>query len=192
MPSAKILEQKKQATEKLVATLKAAQSGVVVGYTGITVDLDTEMRSKLRGAGVEYKVYKNTMSSRACKEVGYGDLSDKLVGMTAVATSATDPIAPAKILKEYADKVPTFEIKGGFIDGRVIDVSEVETLASIPPKEVLISKLLGSIRSPLFGFAYAIQAVIDKAGEAAPAQTEAAPAEASETASAEQPAPAAE
>lgn len=180
MPSAKILEQKQKETAVLVEKLRAASAGVVVNYTGITVDLDTEMRAKLRKAGVEYKVYKNTMSSRACDEVGYGALREHLVGMTALATSVEDPIAPAKILKEYAEKVPTFELKGGFIDGRVIDASEVETLASIPSKEILIAKLLGSIRSPLYKFAYALQAVIDKSGEApaeAPAE-EAAPAEA--------------
>ena len=100
-----------------------------------------------------------------------------LSGMTAIAIAGNDPIAPAKVLKEYASKIESFEILAGYLDGVVVDKATVETLADIPSKEVLIAKLLGSIKSPLYGFAYAIQAIVDKDG--APAE-EAAPAEAAE------------
>ena len=108
--------------------------------------------------------------------------------MNAIAISFEDPIAPAKILKEYAEKIETFEIRGGILEGAVVDAATVNELAEIPPKEVLIAKLLGSIQSPLYKLAYALQAVVDKGEEAAPAAEEAAPAEAP----AEEAAPAAE
>lgn len=169
MPSAKILESKKVIVENLAAKVKEAQAGVLVNYSGISVEDDTKMRAALRAAGVEYKVYKNSVIGRACSEAGY-DFSGKLEGMTAIAVSATDPVAPAKILKEYADKVETFEIKGGFIDGGVIDASVVNDIASIPSKETMICKIMGSVKSPLYNLAYALQAIIDKSGEAPAAE----------------------
>lgn len=169
MPSAKILESKKVIVENLAAKVKEAQAGVLVNYAGISVEEDTKMRAALRAAGVEYKVYKNSVIGRACSEAGY-DFSDKLEGMTAIAVSATDPVAPAKILKEYADKVETFEIKGGFIDGGVVDVDAVNAIASIPSKETMICKIMGSVKSPLYNLAYALQAIIDKSGEAPAAE----------------------
>ena len=172
MPSAKILESKKVIVSALTEKVKAAQSGVLVNYSGISVEDDTKMRAAMRAAGVEYKVYKNSVIGRACEAAGY-DFSDKLDGMTAIAVSASDPVAPAKILKEYADKVETFVIKGGFIDGGVIGVDEINAIADIPSKETMICKIMGSMRSPLYNLAYALQAIIDKTGE----QTEPADAE---------------
>jgi large subunit ribosomal protein L10 len=103
--------------------------------------------------------------------VGYGDMKQYLNGMTAIAISETDAVAPAKVLKKYAEKVESFQILAGYVDGAVIDAKTVEELAEIPSKEILIAKLLGSIRSPLFKFAYAIKAIAEKdgEGEAAPA-----------------------
>ena len=169
MPSAKILESKKVIVENLAAKVKEAQAGVLVNYSGISVEDDTKMRAALRAAGVEYKVYKNSVIGRACSEAGY-DFSDKLEGMTAIAVSVTDPVAPAKILKEYADKVESFEIKGGFIDGGVVDAAAVNAIASIPSKETMICKIMGSVKSPLYNLAYALQAIIDKSGEAPAAE----------------------
>jgi large subunit ribosomal protein L10 len=166
MPSAKILAKKQAETEALAEKIKAASAGVLVNYTGITVEQDTALRTALRNAGVEYKVMKNTLTGRACEMVGYGDMKQYLEGMTALAISVDDPIAPAKILKEYAEKVESFEIKAGFIDGGVIDANAVNELASIPAKEVLIAKMLGSLQSPISGLAVALQAVVDKSGEA--------------------------
>ncbi len=175
MPSAKILEQKVAATAALVEKIKAAPSGVLVSYSGITVDQDTALRKALREAGVDYKVYKNTMTERACNEAGYPEMKQYLTGMTALAVATEDAVAPAKILKEYADKIPTFEIKAGFIDGELLDQKGVLQLAEIPNKETLVCKVMMGIQNPLYKLAYALQAIIDKSGEEVPA--EAAPAE---------------
>ena len=177
MPSNKVLEQKQAAVAALAEKMRLAQSGVLVKYEGITVEQDTKLRAALRAAGVEYTVTKNTLTGRACDEVGYGEMKQYLSGMTAIALGMTDPIAPAKIMKEYADKIPTFEIKAGFVDGGVLDTAGVEALAAIPGKEQLIAKVLGSLMSSLYGFAYVLQAKIDK--DSAPAEEAAAePAEA--------------
>ena len=179
MPSKSILAQKQQAVAELAEQLKASTAGVLVNYQGITVDDDTKMRKALREAGVKYMVMKNSLTGRACDEVGLGDMKQYLTGMTAIAIGTTDPIAPAKVLKEYAEKVESFQILAGYLDGAVVDATTVNTLADIPSKEVLIAKLLGSIKSPLYGLAYALQAVVDKNGEAAPAaEATEAPAEA--------------
>lgn len=174
MPSEKILEQKKAIVEGLADKFGRAASGVLVKYEGITVEQDTAMRAALRAAGIEYTVIKNTLIGKACDKAGFEALKPNLEGMNAIALSFDDPIAPAKILKEYADKIETFEIRGGILDGAVIDAGTVNELASIPPKEVLIGKLLGSIQSPLYGLACGLQAIIDKSGEAPAETTEAA------------------
>ena len=176
MPSNKILEEKKQVVESLAAKMQTAASGVLVKYEGITVADDTALRAALRKAGVEYSVVKNTLTGRACDIAGYGDMKQYLSGMTAIAISQDDPIAPAKIMKEYADKIPSFEIKAGFVDGGVIDQAGVEALAATPSKEVLIGKMMGSLMSSLYGLAYVLQAKIDKeneGGEATEAPAEA-------------------
>ena len=170
MPSNSILAQKQQIVADLAEQLKASTAGVLVNYQGITVEDDTKMRKALREAGVKYMVVKNSLTGRACDEVGFGDMKQYLSGMTAIAIGADDPIAPAKVLKEYAEKVESFSILAGYLDGKVIDVKTVEALADIPSKEVLIAKFLGSIKSPLYGFAYALQAVIDKDQADAPAE----------------------
>ena len=169
MPSNKILEEKKQVVEALAAKMQAAQSGVLVKYEGITVAEDTELRAALRKAGVEYSVMKNTLTGRACDIAGYGDMKQYLSGMTAIAISESDPIAPAKIMKEFADKINCFEIKAGFVDGGVLDQAGVEALAATPSKEVLIGKMMGSLMSSLYSFAYVLQAKIDKENEGAEA-----------------------
>ena len=169
MPSKSILEQKQAAVAELAELLRNSPAGVLVNYQGITVDADTKLRKALRESGVKYMVVKNSLTGRACEEVGLGDMKQYLSGMTAIAVSENDPIAPAKIIKEYAEKIESFEILAGYLDGAVVDKNTVIELADIPSKEVLIAKLLGSIKSPLYGFAYAIQAIIDKDGEAAPA-----------------------
>ena len=180
MPSNAILEQKKQVVADLAEQIKTSAAGVVVNYQGITVENDTALRKALREAGVKYVVMKNTLTGRACDMCGYGDMKQYLNGMTAIAISnAEDPIAPAKILKEYAEKIESFKILAGYVDGEVIDAQGVNSLADIPSKEVLIAKFLGSIKSPIYNLAYALQAVVDKkneGGEEAPA-AEAAPAE---------------
>lgn len=170
MPSKSILEQKQAIVTELAEKLKNSPAGVVVNYQGITVDADTQMRKALREAGVTYTVMKNSLTGRACDEVGLGEMKQYLSGMTAIAIGTDDAVAPAKVLKEYAEKIESFEILAGYLDGKVVDKAMVEQLADIPSKDVLIAKLLGSIKSPLYGLAYALQAVVDKDGEAAPAE----------------------
>ena len=169
MPSKSILEQKQAVVADLAEMLKNSPAGVLVNYQGITVDDDTKLRKALRESGVKYMVMKNSLTGRACDEVGLGEMKQYLTGMTAIAISDSDPIAPAKVIKEYVEKIESFEILAGYLDGAVVSKETVQALADIPSKEVLIAKLLGSIKSPLYGFAYALQAVIDKNGEAAPA-----------------------
>ena len=176
MPSNKILEEKKQVVESLAAKIKSAQAGVLVKYEGIKVSEDTALRAALRKAGVEYTVMKNTLTGRACDIAGYGEMKQYLSGMTAIATSQDDPLAPAKIMKEFADKIESFEIKAGFVDGGILDLAGVEALAATPSKEVLVAKMMGSLMSSLYSFAYVLQAKIDKENggeEAAEAPAEA-------------------
>ena len=174
MPSNKILEEKKQVVESLAAKIQTAKAGVLVKYEGIKVAEDTELRNALRKAGVEYTVMKNTLTGKACDIAGYGDMKQYLNGMTAIAISQDDPIAPAKIMKEFADKIDCFEIKAGFVDGGILDQAGVESLAATPSKEVLIAKMMGSLMSSLYGFAYVLQGKIDKEnGEGAEAPAEA-------------------
>jgi large subunit ribosomal protein L10 len=164
MPSAKILAQKQAATEALTEKVKSAVAGVLVNYTGITVEQDTALRNELRKAGVDYHVYKNTMTARACEAAGYGDMKQYLEGMNAFAVSESDPIAAAKILKAYADKIETFNLVAGFVDGNVIDAKQVEELAKTPSKEVLLGRLLGSLQAPLYSLARVLTAVTEKDG----------------------------
>ena len=128
MPSKSILEQKQAIVADLAEQLKNSPAGVVVNYQGITVDADTKMRKALREAGVKYMVIKNSLTGRACDEVGLGDMKQYLSGMTAIAIGTTDPVAPAKVLKEYAEKVESFQILAGYLDGAVVDAAAVNTL----------------------------------------------------------------
>ena len=144
MPSTQILEQKKQVVNEMVEKFKAATAGVFVDYRGLTVEEDTELRRKFREAGVEYKVVKNTLTSRAAKEVGLEALDPILNGPTALAMSVDNPVAPAKIIAEFAKKHEALEVKAGFMDGAVMSVAEVNTLAATPTREELLAKMMGS------------------------------------------------
>ena len=177
MPNVKVLEEKKQMVADVAEKLRNASAGVLVDYQGINVDQDTKMRAELREAGVDYFVFKNTLSRLAVKEVGYDGLLPVLEkGMTAIAVSETDPVAPAKILSSYAEKIETFNIKAGFVDGTVIDVAGVKQLATLPSKEELVAKVLGSLQAPIYGLvtvlngnlrglACVLQAIHDKKSE---------------------------
>lgn len=177
MPSKTVLEQKQQIVEELSEKIKNSVSGVVVNYQGITVEDDTKLRKAMREAGVSYRVIKNSLTGMACANCGYEGIKQYLSGMTAIAVSEKDVVAPAKILKEYADKIESFKILAGYVDGGVIDAAGVEKLASIPNKETLITQLLVCIRSPLVNLVYVLDQAA-KAGENAPAEAAEAPAEA--------------
>ena len=125
MPSANVLEQKKQIVLDLVETLKSSQAGVLVDYRGLTVEEDTNLRRKLREAGVEYKVVKNTLTRFAAKEVGLDGLDEPLNGPTSLAVSKDDPVAPAKVIAEFAKENECLKIKAGFLDGAVISLEEI-------------------------------------------------------------------
>lgn len=170
MPSAKILEQKQKMVAELAEKMKNAKSGVIVDYSGTTVEKDTALRAELRKAGVDYKVIKNTYIHKAADIAGLEGLDSYLEGMTAFALSDEDPLAPAKILCKFADDNENFKIKVGMMDGAIMSAAEVKELASIPSKEILIGKILGSIQSSLYGLAYVLQAKIDKEGGAAEAE----------------------
>ena len=200
MPSTQVLEQKKQVVNEMVEKFKAASAGVFVDYCGLTVEEDTELRRKFREAGVEYKVVKNTLTSRAAKEVGLEALDPILNGPTALAMSVDNPVAPAKIIAEFAKKHEALEVKAGFMDGAVMSVAEVNTLAATPTREELLAKMMGSMKSPISGLVRLLNTIVEggvemvdlaakKAAEAAPAEV--APAEAVAEAPAEE-APAAE
>ncbi|MDK2798835.1 MAG: large subunit ribosomal protein [Clostridiales bacterium] len=158
MPSEKVLQQKQEAVQALVEKLKSATSGILVDYRGLTVEQDTQLRNKLREAGIEYKVVKNTLTRFAAKETGYEGLDEFLHGPTSLALSYEDPVAPAKILSEFAKDNEKLEIKVGFVDGKIIDLNEIKALAELPPKEVLIAKVLGGFNAPISGFVNVLNA----------------------------------
>lgn len=175
MPSEKILQQKQEYVEQLTEKLNSSIAGVVVKYEGITVAEDTALRRKMREAGVDYAVVKNTMLRRAAEKTGLGELDNVLEGTTALALSETDHVAAAKILCEFAEKSKTFEVKAGFVEGKVIGAEEVKELAKMPPKEVLVAKVLGGLNAPISGFvgvlnanlrglAVALNAIAEKQG----------------------------
>lgn len=165
MPSTAILEQKKQVVAGVAEKLKAAVAGVVVDYRGITVDEDTKLRKQLREAGIDYFVIKNTLLGRAADEAGLSDIKAVLEGTTAIALSESDYVAAAKILNEFAEGKDYFELKSGFIDGEVITVEKVKSLAKLPSKEGLIAKALGSLKAPITNLVYALNAIKDKKSE---------------------------
>lgn len=167
MPSQKILEEKKQIVSDIAQQLQTAVSGVFVDYCGLTVEQDTKLRAKLREAGVEYKVVKNTLTRFAAKEVGFDELDPILNGPTSLAISMTDEVAPAKIISDFAQGNDKLEIKAGFLDGKVLALEEVKALAAIPNRETLLAKLLGSLNSPVSSLVRTLQALVDNGVELA-------------------------
>ena len=177
MPSEKVLEQKKQKVAQLTEQLKNACAGVVVDYKGINVADDTKLRKELREAGVHYAVVKNTLLHLAGQDAGLTGLDEVLSGTTAIALSEDDYVAPARILSKFADASKTFSVKSGFLDGEVISLEKISSLAKLPSREILLATVCNAFNAPIASFARAIQAIVDKSGEAAPAAEEA-PAEA--------------
>ncbi len=163
MPSAQALESKKARVERITEALKTATSGVIVDYRGITVEEDTILRKELREAGVTYFVEKNTLLSRAFKEVGLDELCGGLEGTTAIAVCENDQTAPARILGKFADSHENyFNLKAGFVEGEIYDEKGVVALSKIPSKDVLLAQLVGSLQGPLQKLAATLQALADK------------------------------
>ena len=144
-----------------------ASAAVLVDYRGLTVEEDTRLRKALREAGVVYKVYKNTYLNRAFEGTVYAELAKHLEGPTAIAFGIEDATAPARIIAEFAKKAPKLEFKGGVVEGVYYDVKGLEKVAQIPSREVLISKLLGSLQSPIANLARVLKQIAEKNGEAA-------------------------
>ncbi|MBR5543548.1 MAG: 50S ribosomal protein L10 [Oscillospiraceae bacterium] len=177
MPSAKVLEQKKQLVAELAEKMKNASSGVLVDYKGINVADDTALRAEMRKNNIDYKVIKNTLIRFAAKEAGLEGLDSVLEGTTALAISADDVIAPAKVVAEFAKKNENiYNIKAGFMDGKVVGVEEIMSLANLPSKEVLLGRLVGGLQGPIFGLALVLKAIAEKVEKEGPA-TASAPAE---------------
>ncbi len=175
------VELKQPVVEEISASIKDAQSVVLVDYRGLTVEQDTNLRKQLREAGITYKVYKNTMMNFAFKGTDCESLAPYLEGPSAMAVSTTDATAPARILCKFAKDAPKLEVKGGVVEGIAYDAAGIENIAKIPSREELLSRLLGSMQSPVANFARVINQIAEKGGagaceaKEAPAQ-EAAPA----------------
>lgn len=161
MANAKVLEQKQQMVTDIAQKLKDSSCTVVTDYRGLSVAQVTELRKALREAGVEFRVLKNTLLRRATAEAQLSELDEHLKGPTAVAFSP-DAVAPAKILSEFAKKYEALEIKGGVVEGRVVQLAQIKELADLPSREGLLSMLLSVLQAPVRNFALAVKAVADK------------------------------
>ena len=162
----KVIEQKKQIVDEIADKLKSSVSTVVVDYRGLNVAEVTELRKQLREAGVDYKVYKNSMTRRAAEAADLADLNESLVGPNAIAFSTEDVVAPAKILNDFAKTHDALEIKGGVIEGNIASADEMKALASLPSREGLLSMLLSVLQAPMRNLALATKAVADQKEEA--------------------------
>lgn len=170
------VELKQPIVQSIAEEIKDAQSVVLVNYRGLTVAQDTELRKQLREAGIVYKVYKNTMMKRAFEGTECEALDSCLEGPSAIAISKNDATAPARILCKFAKDAPALELKGGVVEGTVYDVAGLTELSKIPSREELLSKLLGSMQSPIANFARVLNQIAEQGGAAA-VETAEAPAE---------------
>ncbi|MDC3417784.1 50S ribosomal protein L10 [Aquibacillus salsiterrae] len=161
----KIIEHKKQIVTEIADKFRESKSTILVDYRGLDVAEVTELRTQLREAGIDFKVYKNTMSRRAAEVAELADLNEVLVGPTAIAFSNEDVVAPAKILNEFAKKHEALEIKGGVIEGNVASLDQIKELADLPNYEGLLSMLLSVLQAPVRNFAYATKAIAEQKEE---------------------------
>lgn len=152
-------QSKEQLVAELSAKLKGSKAAFLANYRGISVEQSNELRTKLREAGVEYRVVKNTLLSLACKGTDYECLQEYLTGPTALALATDDPVQPAKVLYEFAKDSKTFELKSGALDGNVLSIEDIESLSKLPSREVLLGKMLGSMSAPATNFVGVLAAV---------------------------------
>ena len=191
------VELKQPVVEEIAGKIKDAKAAVLVDYRGLTVEQDTALRRQLREAGVEYKVYKNTMMKRAFEGTDFAELDPHLDGPSALALATDDVTAPARVLAKFAEKAKALEFKAGVIEGTFYDAAGLAELAKVPSREELLSRLLGSMQSPIANFARVVKQIAEKkaeGGDAAPAEEApaAAPAEEAPAAAPTEEAPAAE
>ena len=161
------VELKQPIVDEIAASLNGAQGVVLVDYRGLTVEQDTQLRKQLREAGVVYKVYKNTLVKRAIAGTEFEPMTEQLEGPTAIAISKEDATAPARILANFAKTADALELKCGVVEGTYYDINSIQTIATIPSREELLSKLLGSMQSPITNFARVIKQIAEKNGEVA-------------------------
>jgi large subunit ribosomal protein L10 len=160
------VELKQPVVEAIAEDIKDAASVVLVDYRGLTVAEDTELRKQLREAGIIYKVRKNTMMKRAFEGTEFSALDEYLDGPSAIAISKDDATAPARIICKFAEKAKALEVKAGMVDGEVYDVDGVKALSKVPSRDELISKLLGSLQSPITNLARVLNQIAEQGGEA--------------------------
>lgn len=175
MPNAKVLSEKQAIVAALAEQMKNASAGVFVDYKGITVEADTKLRADMRANNVEYAVVKNTLTRFAAKEVGFDELDPILNGTTALAMSAEDPIAPCRMVGNFIKANPktSFAVKGGFVEGKVVDVATIMALSELTNKGDLIATVLGTLNAPIAALARALNAIAEKQGAPAEAAAEA-------------------
>lgn len=165
------VELKAPIVDEIKGYVADAKAAVLVDYRGLTVEQDTRLRRQLRGAGVVYKVYKNTMLHLAFDGTDYAQLDEHLEGPTAIAFGIDDETAPARILNDFAKEAEALQFKGAIVDGTYYDEAGIKALAKIPSKDVLISKLLGSLQSPITNFARVVKQIAESGdGEAVVAE----------------------
>ena len=165
MPNAKVLSEKQAIVAELADRLKNAASGILVDYKGITVLQDTQLRNELRQNGVEYSVIKNTLCRRAIDEVGLSEIDAVLNGTTSLATTTEDPIAPFRVMGDYSKKLgDVFTVKAGFMDGKVLSQQEMADIATLPSKEALYSKVLGTMLAPITSLAVVLGQIVEQKG----------------------------
>ena len=175
MPNAKVLSEKQAVVADLTNKLQNAAAGVLVDYKGITVAEDTALRAELRKNNVEYAVVKNTLLQFAVNNCGMNELDSLLNGATALAICHDDPVAPARVVNDFAKKIEgRFEIKGGFMDGKPMPLDEVLALANIPPLPILQAQVLGTMLAPISSLACVLKQIAEKQGAPAEAPAEAA------------------
>ena len=173
MPNAQVLGEKQAIVAALTERLQKAESGVFVDYKGINVADDTKLRAELREAGVEYSVVKNTLTRFAVENVGFSELDSILNGTTSLATTTGDPIAPIRIVNEYAKKLNgKFEIKAGFMEGKILPLSELEQIAELPGKDALYAKVLGTMLAPITSLAVVLGQILEQKGGSTEAAAE--------------------
>jgi large subunit ribosomal protein L10 len=160
--NAKIIAQKEQAVQEVAAKLRESSCTIVADYRGLNVKQVTELRRQLREAGVEFAVLKNTLIRRATAQTELTELDPVLTGPTAVAFSKSDVVAAAKIISEFAKKNDKLSVKGGVVEGRVVDAAQIKALADLPSREGLLSMLLSVLQAPIRNFALAVKAVAEK------------------------------
>ncbi|MED2748816.1 50S ribosomal protein L10 [Brevibacillus porteri] len=161
----KVIETKQQVVTEIAEKLRASKSTIVVDYRGLTVSEATELRKQLREAGVEFKVYKNSMTRRAAESAEMAELNEFLTGPNAIAFSNEDVVAPAKVLNDFATKHEALEIKAGVIEGKLVTLDEVKAIATLPSREGLLSMLLSVLQAPIRNLALATKAVAEQKEE---------------------------